>query len=321
MRLFGRYFCIWMLLLVSACGLLVEEGRGVLAEVGGDPIRLNDLFRRIRELPFERRAQTNDPDEAIRLEARRSVLMTLINEKLLAKEAETRGIAVSDEEVEAAFEHEEERKNAMGGFIGEDLGGAMSGHDHSHGGEGHTRSERKDMRQRLAIEKMLALQLSDVAVKRYYDEHGQEFALSPPLLNCELIVVQARDKSFIDTIQKRALQEEATLSTILATSTDIPRLVFAGTTPLAPLSELAPSMRTSVEGLKVGETSEPFSLYPEGEEQYAVARVINYIDKRPFESVKEPIRTALFNAFMEELKQKYGVVQYEEKLNYRLERL
>ena len=57
MKIFRRHLCVAMLILVPACGLLVEEGREVIAEVGGKPIRLNDLLRRIRELPFERRAE------------------------------------------------------------------------------------------------------------------------------------------------------------------------------------------------------------------------------------------------------------------------
>jgi len=74
-----------------------------------------------------------------------------------------------------------------------------------------------------------------------------------------------------------------------------------------------------VKDLKAGELSEPFRLYSGEEEQYAVARVINYLDKQPFEAVKDPIRRKLFGDFIEELKQKYGVVYYEEKLNYRVD--
>lgn len=320
MKSFGKCLCVLMLILVPACGLLVEEGREVIAEVGEKPIRLNDLLRRIRGLPFERRAETNDPDESARLEARRSILTALVNEALLATEAEARRITVSDAEVEAALEQEESRGHAMEGLIPDEFKGAAGGHDHGHGGEGHSRSELKEMRQKLVIEKMLATQLSETAARTYYDENVDAFLLPSPLLNCELIVVGAQDKAFIDTIHQRALQERMPLGVILASLTDAPPVVFAGTTPLATLNDLVPAMRVKVKDLKAGDVSEPFRLYSGEEEQYAVARVINYVDKQPFEAVKEPIRRKLFGDFIEELKQKYGVVYYEEKLNYRVDR-
>ena len=186
MKIFRKWLPVGMLIIVSACGLLVEEEREVLAEVGGDPIRLNDLLRRIRELPFERRARTNDTDKSVRLEARRSVLTALVKEELLAKEAEARRIEVSDEQAEAALEREEAREHTMDGLISEDMKGAVGGHEHSHGDEGHSRSEIKEIRRKLMVEHMLATELSDEATRTYYDEHTQEFMLSPPLLDCEL---------------------------------------------------------------------------------------------------------------------------------------
>ncbi len=110
-----RWFCLVTLLLSPACGLLVEEGREVVAEVGSDRVRLKDLLSRIRELPFEQRARTNDANELARIQARQFVLRTIVNERLLLKESKARGITVSEEEIDAVFHNEHAMQDPTGG--------------------------------------------------------------------------------------------------------------------------------------------------------------------------------------------------------------
>ena len=113
MKHVGRWFSVMILLCALACGLLLEEGREVIAEIEGKPIRLKELLAEIRTLPFDERAKTNDADASVRLDARRDALNSMINQRLLVKEAESRGFMVSDEEINAAFQEEEEREKAM----------------------------------------------------------------------------------------------------------------------------------------------------------------------------------------------------------------
>ncbi|UCD56847.1 MAG: SurA N-terminal domain-containing protein [Candidatus Hydrogenedentota bacterium] len=318
MRRFGwGVFCILALFLGSACGLLVEEGRDVLARVGGEPIRLNDLLRRIRELPFEERVLTNDADESVRLEARRSVLKALVIEKLLVKEAEARDIKISDEELTAALEREAEPANHSNQLV-EGMKGTSGDHEHAHAGEKHSRREITEMREKLMTEKMLKLQFSHEVVRKYYVEHIREFAISPPLVSYELVVVDAEDSSIIDIVHKKATQEQSTLAASLASLENTPPIVFVGTTPPTPLSLVAPTMREKTEKLKVGEISEPFYLRPRGKTQYALARLVGYVDRKPFKEVRGEIYNRLYKDFIDQLQQRYKVVYREERLNYRL---
>ncbi|RJP70795.1 MAG: peptidyl-prolyl cis-trans isomerase [Candidatus Abyssobacteria bacterium SURF_17] len=310
--------CLLILLTLWGCGLIIEEGREVLAEVGGDPIRLNDLMLRIRELPFEQRARTNDPNDSTRLQARRAVLQAMVVEHLLEREAVARGIVVPDEEVEALLEEREEQNTATNG-VKETVPDATTGHAHTHhGGEGHSRQEIEKTRRRLLIDKLLKQQLSEDALRKYYDEHPELFRFSPPLVSCELLVVDSSDKRALDQVHRKTKEEGMTLGAALASLKDKPRIIFAGVTPPASLAQIAPSMREKIEMIEVGQVSDPFFLHAEGKDQYAVARLVDRIEKAPFENVAQQIQGRLYDEFIDALKQRYTVVYHEDKLNYRV---
>ncbi|MBI4831853.1 MAG: SurA N-terminal domain-containing protein [Candidatus Lindowbacteria bacterium] len=311
-------FCALALFLISGCGLLVEEGREVLAEVGGEPIRQNDLLRRIRELPFEERAKTNAADKTARLEARRHILKMLVAEKLLAEEAAARGMAVSDEEAEAAIIRSRQAEQSKMGNIAEGMKGASSGHEHGHGDEKPSRSEIEEAVEKMMIEKLLSERLSDSAVRKYYDEHVQEFVVSPPLLNYELVVVDVANRKFIDTLYQKATKERTTLAAALGSFKNPPPIVFAGMTPMVALDGLVPTMREKVETLKVGEVSKPFSLRQGNKDQIAIARLASYLDSMPFDHMKGSIRQKLYQDFLAEMEKKHKVIYHEDKLDYQL---
>lgn len=297
--------------------MLVDEGRQVLAEVDGEPIRLDDLLSRIRTLSFEERARTNDPDESIRLSSRKAIVRNLALEKALAAEAKRRNIEVSDEEVEEAF-HSTEEDTEHGNSLMEEAGGRAH-HGHSHEGE-HSKRDLARMREKLAIEKMLAQELSEEVLQRYYAEHPDEFAISPSLTSYELLVVDPAHSAFADSVRHEAIETGDSLADVVAGMSNPPPIIFLGATPLAPLSNLEPSMRQKVANLEVGQVSEPFVLQPFGKKQYVVARILSEVDRQPFEAVRGSIYFKLYEAFLDELERKHNVVYYEEKLNYQLGR-
>ncbi|MBI5117746.1 SurA N-terminal domain-containing protein [Candidatus Poribacteria bacterium] len=315
---FSYLLCAVALCVVAGCGLLVEEGREVLAKVDGEPVRLNDLLRRIRELPFEERTKTNDDDRAARLEARRRVLKSLVFEKLLAKEAAARGIKIADKDAEAVLVNQREAQASATGNLVEGIKGAASSHEHAHGDERPSRGEIRQMAERMMIEKLLSEQVSETVAQKYYDGHAQEFVVSPPLLSYELIVVDVSNRKFIDTISQKAAKDKSTLAAAILSLPNRPPLVFAGMTPLVPLSGVVPTMREKVESLKVGEVSKPFSLRQGTKDHYGVARLVSYFDTMPFEHVKKQIGQKLYQEFLAEIEKKHKVVYHEDKLDYRL---
>jgi hypothetical protein len=318
MKRLSYVLCAVVLFAVAGCGLLVEEGRGVLAEVDGAPIRLNDLLRRIRELPFEERTKTNDNDKAVRLEARRHVLKSLVVEKLLAKEAGARSIKIADKEAEAVLIKQREAQAGATGNLVEGIKGAAGGHERAHGDEKPSRGEIRQMAERMMIEKLLSVQVSETEARKYYDGHAQEFAVSPPLLSYELIVVDVPNRKFIDAISRKAAKDGSTLAAAIMSFANRPPLVFAGMTPLVPLSGVVPTMREKVESLKVGEVSNPFPLRQGTKDQYGVARLVSYFDTVLFEHVEAQIRQKLYQDFLAEIEKKHKVVYHEDRLDYRL---
>jgi post-segregation antitoxin (ccd killing protein) len=302
-----------MLLLVSACGLLVEEGRQVVAEVGGEPIRLDHVLRRIRELPFQERAKTNDPNEAVRMQARLGVLEELVVEQLLQQEARARGVEVSDEEVYAALEEEERKESASAPQTEGDGNIHEHGHAHDHSG-----AEVKEMREKLMMTKLLKQQFSEEVLRSYYQQNLQEFRTAPRF-SYEILVVDVAHSKAVDAVYQKAKAGASVIESFRSLERK-PPTVFLGRTPPAPLDKLAPEMREQVKALQLGEVSKPFHLNPGDSHQYAVARLIGRIEVAPFENVRGQIFKGLYEGFLEELKKKHNVVYYKEKLDYQLGR-
>lgn len=314
-----KYTCLVLCILATACGILVEKDRQVIAEIDKDPVRLQDLLRRIRGLSFEERARTNDNDPVKRIEARRAILKSIIEERLLAKEAEARGLAVSDEEVMAALDSElAEDVHSDDEALNDTMEGAGAGHEHSHGGEGaHTSKEIDAMRQTLMMEKLLQVALSDEAVHKYYNDNAEEFALPSPEVTAELIIARVEDSAVVDAVRQKAIAEKISLVDAYASLKDVAPVLFAGVNESMPLNNLMlPAMRRAIENLKEGEISEPIHLTPRKDHRYAVARPIKIEIYRPFEDVRGQAKVLLFRKFIGDLEKKYNVIYYDDKLDY-----
>jgi hypothetical protein len=294
--------------------MLVDEGRKVVATVADEPIRLQEFMDRVRELPFEERAKTNDADPSVRFAMRRAVLDGMITEKLLVKEAEAQGIVIPDEEVEAIIEQEREHERSITGPVE----GESGAHEHHAHGEEPTHGEIVEKRHELMRTRLLDKTLSEDAVLRYYEEHPAEFKSKGPMVNCELVVADAKNAAVIDEIYQKARKNNSSLREALASIRGSSSLLFAGITPLSPLNRLAPEMKESVEKLDVGEISQPFYLHPQGMEHYAVARLVEKTDIFPFVMVKKQLQDKLRKEFFEGLQKKFNVVYNDDVLHYRV---
>jgi hypothetical protein len=313
-----RLVCVLALLLVPACGLLVEEDLAVVADVGGERVRLGDLKSRIRALPFEERAKTSQEDPSVRVAARRKVLEDIVRAKLLLLEAEASGETVSDEEIEAALERERGSEGVAESTTEGIQGGAQT---HEHGGEEHTRREIKEARESILISKLSRKQFSDAAVRKYYEDHiDRLFLLESPLVSYEMLLVTPAGADFVDTLYEKAAGTKTPLVTIFNSLPPPPGILFAGMTPTAPLDSLAPALREHVENLKVGEVSRPFRIRQNQVEQYGVARLVRYMDRLPFETAKQNLLPRMRDELIERLKKKYEVAYHYDKLDYKVGR-
>jgi hypothetical protein len=309
---------VLFLLFFPACGLLVDEGRQVIAKVGKEPVRLDELLVRIRALPFEQRARTNDSDPSVRLQIRRALLDAIIVEKLLVQEAKTRRIEVSDEEVELKLIEREEAQGHESPEAVEGMGGAGS-HEHKDGEQEHSKREINEMRLQLMVQKMVDSELDEAARRRYYDGHPEEFSLPSPHVVYELLIMDSAHRENMQKISETAAKEGKTLVQALSSFENAPPALFCGELPPTPSNRLVPAVKEKVERLSAGQVSEPFHINPESEKQLAVARLVRYINTIPFERVRGAIHKKLYDNFMQELQRKYKVVYYQERLDYRLD--
>jgi len=312
-----RFACILALLLIPACGLLLEEDRSVVADVGGERVRLGDLKSRIRALPFEERAKTNHADPSVRAAARRKVLEDIVLARLLLLEAEASGETVADEEIEAALEREQGSRGVAESTTEGIRGGAQT---HEHGGEEHTRREIEEARESILISKLSRKQFSDAAVRKFYEDHIDEFVVESPLVSYEMLLVTPADADFVDTLYEKAAGTKTPLVDIFNSLVPPPGILFAGMTPTAPLDSLVPALREQVEHLKVGETSKPFRIGQNQTEQYGIARLVRHIDRLPFEAAKQNLLPRMRDELIERLKKKYEVAYHYDKLDYRVGR-
>jgi hypothetical protein len=312
-----RWLWIVALLLAPACGLLVEEGRAVVAEVDGEPIRLNDLMKEIRKLPFEARAKTNDSDETVRQYARALVLRKIVNQEVFLKEAESRGIEITEEEIDAALRREEipEQVHSNSSAAEE------TSHEHTHEADRHRRQEIQKMRDELIVEKLKAQEVSDDTVREYYEQHLQEKYIAPnPLVRYEIIEADTAHKKILDNIYEKAVQEGITLNDALASTADVPPDIVLVSTPQLALTYVDPEIRKQTKDLKPGDITPPFyKRAANGTDHYVTVRVVEYNEEIPIENVADQIRRTLSENFVEELYGKYNVTLYAEKLDYKVD--
>lgn len=306
-----------MVIYISGCGLLVDEGRKIVAKVGREPIRLDELLARIRSLPFEERAKTNDPDQAIRLQARRSLLESMITEELLIQEAKARNIPVSDEEALAVLKAREEAEEPENTALTEGMGGS-SAHEHKHE-EAHSKQEINAVRTQLMVQKMINSELNETNRKKFYDEHPQDFSVSPPQVIFELLVTQKSQENLVKKIRQKAASDSLSLTQALASLKDASEVSFCGELPPAPSDKLNPIIKKNLDNLSVGQLSEPFDFSTETSSQIALLRLVGNIDAIPYEQARESINKKLYDNFMAELRKKHEVVYYQDRLDYRLD--
>lgn len=318
MRKTAYLLCTIFLIILPACGLLLEKERVIIAEVGGEPVRLKDLFDRIRELPFEDRALANNPDLKVAIETRKKLLNQMVVDRLMVLEAKDRGITVSDEELEQALQDipqppdmDEERADEMPG--------RASNQAHKHEQPEHPEWEIEETRNKLLITKLVNEELSAEAIKSFYREHTKDkFIVDPPVVSFELATVAPENKDIVDKLYKLATEQNTSLFAAYIAMGKPPEILEAGIMPPRPLNEVVPQMREQIEGMRKFDISEPFHLVQGGDDRYVVIRLVKNKKRKPLRVVRREIRDLLITRLIENLENKFGVRYYYDKLNYRV---
>ncbi len=317
MRKIARLTCTLCLLLIPACGLLVEKDREVVAEVAGEPIRLRDLQSRIRGLDFQERAKANDSNPEVSFATRRQILGQMVADRLMVLEAESRGLEATDEEISKILQGRVVSDGAVEGIDGGASGGAG---DHEE--REPAQWEIEEAKSKLLIEKLADEELSEAAMRKYYEEHPEEFALNSPLVKYEIISVTLDKSEIVDTVYRLMIEKGMKMAPAFETLGKPAQILgMGGITPTMSLDELPPSLRENVEGLRKNDLSRPFYYHADdGVEYYAITRCVRFLTKRPYKTVKEELHNKLPLQLIRRLQNKFEVVYYDEELKYRVER-
>ncbi len=309
-------FAFW-LALIPACGLLLEKGNEIVAEIGKDVVRVRDLQSRIRDISFERRAEANDTIPARRIEVRRGILEEMVAERIMVLEAQDRGYVVSEEEIDAYLEAKEQQEKAAvgdGEYI--DAGTPSRGHEH----EEHAKWEVDKARSDLLIKKVKEQDLSRSALRAYYNEHIEEYRLDSPWISYEIIaVVPGPSSALVDDVYKFATEKNTTLLEAYRAVNRSREIVMGGIMPTTSVDALSDPMRKAIEPLEQGDVSRPLMFDQDGKEYYAVVRVARLKKNQPLPTIRDEIEQKVYAELIQSLEKKFGVVYHEDKLDYRLE--
>jgi hypothetical protein len=320
MRKSAYLLCAYLLVLLPACGLLLEKEREVIAEITGEqPIRLKDLHEQIRGMAFEERAMANNPDLEVAVQARRNILQKIVVDRLMVLEAQERGITISEEEMERALGSMAQPPEADEGHAEGVQEGGASGRAHKHEEDEHSQWEIEEAHNKLLIDKILIEELSDAVVDEYYLAHfKEEFAVDPPIVSYEVVGVAPENKSIVDALHKLTLEQKGTLFDAYEALGRPPQVLEAGITQPMPLDGIASQVREKIEVMEKYDISEPFHFVQNGEERYIVIRLVKNMKRKPLRWVKEEIRNKLTLQLIQDLENKFKVQYYYDKLNYRV---
>ena len=278
----------------------------IVAKVNDEVITLSELNEE-GEATFEKIRQNAPPDQirnSIR-QAKKDILTGLIDRMLISQKAEISGLSVSNEDLDATIDRIlEQNKISMERF--QEQLQAM----------GMTEAQyREKMKNQILQSKLINYEIrskvviTDEKVRRYYDESfgQQESSEGYHLLQIGCLWgPDGRSETRLDA-GKRAEQLHAMISEgenfkeIAKAYSDLPSASDGGDIGVFKKEELASYMLDAIKGLNPGqvseiiETSAAFQFF-----KLLSSREGNIVQQAPFETVKEEIRTLLYEQELRE---------------------
>ena len=296
----------------AACGLITDEDRIKIAQIGDRAITRGDLDLYITGLPIEQkrqymgaRARTNTKEVKLR------ILEQMLVRELLMMEADKRGIEVTDEETDA-----EMKRRGIGSMSPEALqeyGAEGETHDHQEHGI------REEIKRELRIAKLQSqvlsptLRASNDEIQQFYEANRSRYALLERVrirfVTCATMEeaqsildrVQAGE-SFADIVNR--IQEE----TEGKTAQEWPPTVYM---PLAGMKP--PELRDALVQGKPGDLIGPI----EREDGFDIVQLIDRQPPAP-EALRNVVMRELvattWNQFMAQLREDYKVQVFSDKV-------
>ncbi|MCZ6801208.1 MAG: peptidylprolyl isomerase [Nitrospirae bacterium] len=266
----------------------------IAAIVNDEVITLSELQAEVRDELIRLKARYRGKELDRRVTQKKyTVLNDLIEKKLLAQEARTRGIGMSDEEMDEA----EER--IAGGALSPDITLPES---------------REEMRKELTLQKLMTFQVRQHVmvtpddIRRHYEQFEGQFMESPEYHIRQILLLMDPEPDIIQTKQRAQdlyteLQEGEDFSEYAERYSDGPESVRGGDLGFIAKHELLTPIGQALDTMEVGEMSPPiqtslgFHIIILDETQVAKAQ--------SFDEVKDRIRNELFQKKLIQAQQKW----------------
>ena len=285
--------------MAAVCGLALlfgtgckgRGGEGVMARVNGRKILRTELDTYYRNQTAGQPEPSPDQAQALRL----NILRELIDNEILLQRAETLGLMATDQEVDdklkvmkAPFTNEEfEQRLKQRGITQEDF--------------------RHDLRRSITVDKVLhkeiasKVNISDIDVTHYYNQHKAEFNLIAPQYHLAQILVTTQPNPQVHNLKNDKAQNEAEakkkvalLATMLGSGEDFGKLAMSYSEQpdtAASGGDLGFIAENSLQGdqqaygainrLKPGEFTPPLPAADPNSKQLFGYRIIKLISKEP----------------------------------------
>ena len=284
-----------LFVLAAAPARAAEVVDRIVAVVNGEIVTLFDLNERLKPIleQFKDR-QLSDADKQAIVKFKKDLLQKLIDDILLEQEIKKFNVTVSDVEVENQLQSFKEQNKLTEQTLAEQLKL-----------EGLTRQEfsdkiRKDiLRQRLlGVMVRRKVVVTSEEVKRYYEEHKQDFA-KDRTVHLALILLPPNQSA--SALRERIAKGEISFAEAADAFTEGPGKGQGGDIGTLEWKSLAKAWRQALEGVASGQVSQPFVI--NGREALLSPRSLDSGDEQGLAAVETQIRDKIF---ADRLQERFG---------------
>ncbi|MBN1105041.1 MAG: SurA N-terminal domain-containing protein [Deltaproteobacteria bacterium] len=300
-------WCCLVLCMVAGFlpGAHAEPLNRVVAVVNNEVITLHELNKKIKEVTGRDTADLRGRNEELFLDTREKVLQLMIDERIAEEKIRELGIKVTEREVEATVERIKKENR----WTQEDLLDMLKNEGMTY--EKFLEKVRKDLQrmQLINAEVKSKIIITEDRVKRYYDQHKEDYTGETRVHLAGIFLVR-KDPKQTDEIQELTRKGEEILTklrggddfgTLAKKYSDGPGADEGGDLGTFKTTQLEPELRSVVQGLTVGGTSD-LIMRPNG------IQIIKLLSReggegRSFEEVRASIYSKLY---AEEVNERYS---------------
>lgn len=277
----------------------------IVAYVNDEVITLHELDERIKELTGITASDLQNQDKEAYLETRRKVLDLLIDEKIAQEKIKELGIVVDSKAVDSAIESIKKRNH----WTHEDLIAGLAGKGVSLDQYREQLKKELEQLQLIDFEVKSKIIVRDETIKKYYDDHIDEFRTEERVRLALILLVQ-EDRQTQDG-RTSLFQKAQEIISMVKNGEDFGEMARrysqvhgaenGGDLGFIQTSQLDPRLKEMVNNMSMGDVSEAI-ISP------STIQIIKVIEKQPkgIQPIEE-VKTAIYDIlYKKEISEKYS---------------